>query len=72
LASLAYIGADESVADFGANLPYLTHNVAFTGFGAWWLWRSVYLSKQVSWKSKFMVAVDWIKNGIFGRDLTRN
>ena len=38
------------------------------GFG---LWRSVYLSKQVSGRNRLLVAVDWFKTKIFGRDITR-
>lgn len=38
------------------------------GFG---LWRSVYLSKQVSWRNRFLVFTDWTKAQLFGRDITR-
>lgn len=41
------------------------------GFGAWWLWRSVYLSKQYSLRNKLYVGVNWLKTWIFGRDITR-
>lgn len=33
-----------------------------------WLWYSVYASKQVSWRTKFLVVFDWTKRLIFGRD----
>jgi NADH dehydrogenase FAD-containing subunit len=35
------------------------------------LWRSVYLSKQVSWRNRFMVINDWTRRQLFGRDVTR-
>jgi NADH dehydrogenase FAD-containing subunit len=38
------------------------------GFG---LWRSVYLSKQVSWRNRTLVFLDWAKTQVFGRDITR-
>ena len=38
------------------------------GFG---LWRSVYLSKQVSGRNRALVLSDWIKTQLFGRDITR-
>ena len=38
------------------------------GFG---LWRSVYLSKQVSGRNRALVLSDWVKMQIFGRDITR-
>jgi NADH dehydrogenase FAD-containing subunit len=35
------------------------------------LWRSVYLTKQVSWRNRALVLNDWIKRRLFGRDITR-
>lgn len=35
------------------------------------VWRSVYLSKQVSWRNRLLVLNDWAKRTIFGRDITR-
>lgn len=35
------------------------------------VWRSVYLSKQVSWRNRFLVLNDWTNRRIFGRDITR-
>lgn len=35
------------------------------------IWRSVYLSKQVSWRNRLLVVNDWIKRQLFGRDITR-
>jgi len=35
------------------------------------LWKSVYISKQVSWRNRFMVVNDWVRRQIFGRDITR-
>lgn len=35
------------------------------------LWRSVYLSKQVSLRNRVLVFFDWIKTRAFGRDITR-
>jgi NADH dehydrogenase FAD-containing subunit len=43
--------------------------------GSGWLgnavWRSVYLSKQVSWRNRLLVLNDWTNRQIFGRDVTR-
>ncbi|KAJ7549001.1 hypothetical protein O6H91_07G036000 [Diphasiastrum complanatum] len=41
------------------------------GRSTMWLWYSVYLSKQVSWRTRFLVAFDWSKRVIFGRDSNR-
>lgn len=35
------------------------------------VWRSVYLSKQVSWRNRLLVLNDWTKRQLFGRDITR-
>jgi NADH dehydrogenase FAD-containing subunit len=35
------------------------------------LWKSVYLSKQVSMRNRVLVTNDWIKRQVFGRDITR-
>ena len=35
------------------------------------VWKSVYLSKQVSWRNRLLVLNDWISRTIFGRDITR-
>ncbi|KAL0476820.1 NADH:quinone reductase [Acrasis kona] len=69
LGSFAYIGADEAVAEL--TNPWIEKYV-LQGYGAWWLWRSVYLSKQFSMKNKLLVGGDWVKTELFGRDITRN
>lgn len=35
------------------------------------LWKSVYLSKQVSLRNRILVANDWVLKQLFGRDITR-
>jgi NADH dehydrogenase FAD-containing subunit len=35
------------------------------------VWRSVYLSKQVSWRNRLLVLNDWTNRRLFGRDITR-
>lgn len=41
-----------------------------SGASGFALWRSVYLSKQVSWRNRVLVAIDWVKVRLFGRDIT--
>ncbi len=60
---LAYIGAGEALAD----LP----QVKWSGRTAWIFWRSIYLTKLVSFANKVKVLFDWIKARLFGRDLSR-
>lgn len=60
---LAYIGGGKALAD----LP----RAKWSGRGAWLFWRSVYLTKLVSFANKVKVLFDWIKASLFGRDLSR-
>ncbi len=41
----------------------------FSGFPAWWLWRTIYLMKLPSWERKIRVALDWTLDLFFPRDL---
>ena len=60
---LAYIGRFESLVDMG--------NVRFAGFMGWIFWRSAYATTLVSWRNKILVPMDWFKQFVFGRDVSR-
>lgn len=63
LGQLAAIGRRTGVADiFGFN---------FSGFIAWWLWRSIYLSKLPRFEKKVRVALDWTLDLLFSKDLVQ-
>ncbi|GAA6062318.1 hypothetical protein JCM10212_006870 [Sporobolomyces blumeae] len=63
MGSLAYIG-NSAVFDI--------ESFSFAGgLAAMYLWRSVYLSEAVSLRTRCLLILDWIKRGIFGRDLSR-
>ncbi|MGC8654688.1 MAG: FAD-dependent oxidoreductase [Candidatus Kryptoniota bacterium] len=59
---LAYIGSRRALLD----LP----KVKGKGFGAYLLWRSIYLTKLISIRNKILVLMDWFKAIVFGRDLS--
>jgi len=60
---LAAIGRRTGVANiFGIN---------FSGFVAWWLWRTIYLSKLPGIEKKLRVALDWTLDLIFSKDLVQ-
>ena len=63
LGSLAYIG-NSAVFDLNG------YNLA-GGLAAMYLWRSIYWSEGVSMRIRLLLMVDWIKRGIWGRDLSR-
>jgi NADH dehydrogenase len=45
--------------------------VNFSGFIAWWLWRTIYLSKLPRFEKKVRVALDWMLDVVFSKDLVQ-
>ncbi len=37
----------------------------------WWLWRTVYLFKFLSWRKRFRIMLEWTINLFFPRDITK-
>jgi NADH dehydrogenase len=63
IGQLAAIGRRTGVARiFGVN---------FSGFFAWWLWRTVYLAKLPRIEKKVRVAIDWTLDLVFPRDFVQ-
>jgi NADH dehydrogenase len=63
LGQLAAIGRRTGVANIlGKN---------FQGFIAWWLWRTIYLSKLPRLEKKVRVALDWTLDLLFSKDLVQ-
>ena len=60
---LAYVGDDAAIADLSV--------IKGKGRTTYLLWRSAYLTRLVSWKNKILVLFDWLKTGLFGRDISR-
>jgi NADH:ubiquinone reductase (H+-translocating) len=60
LGQLAAIGRRTGVADI--------LGVKFSGFFAWWLWRTIYLCKLPRMEKKVRVALDWTLDLCFAKD----
>jgi NADH:ubiquinone reductase (H+-translocating) len=45
--------------------------INFSGFAAWWLWRTVYLAKLPRFEKKLRVALDWTLDLMFSKDLVQ-
>ncbi len=45
--------------------------INFSGFIAWWLWRTIYLSKLPRFEKKLRVALDWTLDLLFSKDLVQ-
>ena len=43
----------------------------FSGFVAWWLWRTIYLAKLPRLEQKVRVALDWTLDVLFAKDLVQ-
>ncbi|KAI7826717.1 hypothetical protein BX661DRAFT_183325, partial [Kickxella alabastrina] len=63
--TLAYLGR-AAAADFGEGRAYRSSNLV-----AKYLWRSVYWSQQVSLRTRILLMMDWFKELVFGRDLSK-
>lgn len=61
LGSLAYLGSS-AVFD-------LPGHSLFGGLIAMYLWRSIYFAQSVSIRTRVLMFFDWLKRGIFGRDI---
>ena len=44
----------------------------FSGFVAWWLWRTIYLLKLPRFEKKVRVALDWTLDLFFTKDIVRH
>lgn len=63
IGQLAAIGRRTGVANIlGVN---------FSGFLAWWLWRTIYLSKLPRFEKKLRVALDWTLDLLFSKDIVQ-
>ena len=62
---MAYVGEDSAVMSDSNIFPNLK------GWFVLWIWRGVYFSKTVSYRSKALMAFDWGKAKVFGRDVSR-
>jgi len=60
---LASLGRRSGVANL--------YGIKFSGFFAWWLWRTIYLFKLPQLERKVRVALDWTLDLIFSRDIVK-
>jgi NADH dehydrogenase len=63
IGQLASIGRRTGVAN--------VMGVNFSGFLAWWLWRTIYLSKLPRFEKKVRVVLDWTLDLLFSKDLVQ-
>ena len=68
LGILAYVGSDTGVSD--VSIPGVGETVKVSGYLSFLLWRSVYITKQVSTRNRVLILFNWVTTRIFGRDLS--
>lgn len=69
LGSMATVGRYKALVDLRRSKD--EKGLSIAGFGSWLIWRSAYLTRVVSWRNRFYVAVNWATTLVFGRDNSR-
>ncbi|GAB4824538.1 Internal alternative NAD(P)H-ubiquinone oxidoreductase A1, mitochondrial [Ancistrocladus abbreviatus] len=69
LGSMATIGSYKALVDLRQSKE--GRGLSLAGFTSWFVWRSAYLTRVISWRNRFYVAINWLTTLIFGRDISR-
>ncbi|KAF5203684.1 Internal alternative NAD(P)H-ubiquinone oxidoreductase A1 protein [Thalictrum thalictroides] len=69
LGSMASVGRYKALVDLRQDKD--SKGISHAGFVSWLIWRSAYLTRVVSWRNRFYVAVNWATTFVFGRDNSR-
>ncbi|KAK6927108.1 FAD/NAD(P)-binding domain, partial [Dillenia turbinata] len=64
LGSMATIGRFKALVDLRQSKE--AKGISLAGFVSWFIWRSAYLSRVISWRNRFYVAINWATTFIFG------
>eukprot|EP00980_Cylindrotheca_fusiformis_P000461 scaffold115_cov123-Cylindrotheca_fusiformis.AAC.1 len=68
--AMAAMGFGGGVSDLTkTDLP--APKIATSGLAAFFMWRSAYWTKQLSWSNMILIPMYWFKQMIFGRDISR-
>ena len=70
VAATVSVGPLPTVGENGVAVAQI-FGVNFSGFFAWWLWRTIYLSKLPRFEKKCRVALDWSLDLLFSKDLVQ-
>ncbi|GER33225.1 internal alternative NAD(P)H-ubiquinoneoxidoreductase A1 [Striga asiatica] len=69
LGSMATIGRYKALVDLRQSKE--AKGLSMAGFVSWFVWRSAYLTRVISWRNRFYVAINWLTTFVFGRDISR-
>ncbi|KAL3820563.1 hypothetical protein ACJIZ3_006468 [Penstemon smallii] len=69
LGSMASVGRYKALVDLRQSKD--GKGLSMAGFVSWFIWRSAYLTRVISWRNRVYVAVNWATTLVFGRDNSR-
>ncbi|ERN05266.1 hypothetical protein AMTRI_Chr08g166780 [Amborella trichopoda] len=69
LGSMATVGRYKALVDLRQSKE--GKGLSLAGFLSWFIWRSAYLTRVISWRNRFYVAINWATTFVFGRDISR-
>ncbi|KAK9727123.1 hypothetical protein RND81_05G259600 [Saponaria officinalis] len=69
LGSMATIGSYKALVDIRQSKD--AKGLSLKGFPSWFIWRSAYLTRVISWRNRFYVAINWLTTLLVGRDISR-
>lgn len=72
MGSLAYVGGDSAVLDFTGSRPLDFFSLkSMSGRSAAYLWKSFYFTEMFTGRTKTLLAFDWVRTRLYGRDISR-
>ncbi|CAF1171120.1 unnamed protein product [Adineta steineri] len=73
MGALAYVGGDSAVLDFSGTKPIfdLFNLQPLSGRSAAYLWKSFYFTEMFTGRTKTLLAFDWVRTRLYGRDISR-
>ncbi|XP_078180392.1 internal alternative NAD(P)H-ubiquinone oxidoreductase A2, mitochondrial-like [Carex rostrata] len=69
LGSMATVGRYKALVDLRQSKE--AKGISIAGFVSWFIWRSAYLTRVMSWRNRLYVAINWLTTFLFGRDISR-
>lgn len=73
---MAYLGNWNAIVELKdpqsrVDLAGKPNTIKQAGRVAWFLWRSAYMTKSLSWRNRLLIPIYWAMTFVFGRDVSR-
>ncbi|KAK3162364.1 hypothetical protein QOZ80_1BG0088700 [Eleusine coracana subsp. coracana] len=69
MGSMATVGRGKALVDLRQSKE--SKGISLAGFLSFFIWRSAYLTRVVSWRNRLYVFINWLTTLVFGRDISR-